>query len=64
MIKRKPLPSRIYVERWPDESREDTIHYAPTGYGVDLLTGKTSRVAVYRRVTAKELAIEKKGKGR
>jgi hypothetical protein len=56
--KRKPLPKRIYVERWDDE-REDSIHYEPTGYGVDL-RGNTSRIYVYQRVTQIELRAEKK----
>jgi len=59
---RKPLPKRIYVERWPDEDRDDAIYYQPTGYGIEWMTGKRSTVTVYQRVTQRELAAERKAK--
>lgn len=55
MTKRSNLPKSIYVERWPEWSgRDDVIHYAPTGYGVDMQSGATSRIVEYVRAPAKK----------
>jgi len=58
----KRAPKRIYLEIWPEgTSREDQVHCEPTGYGVDMRTGATSRIVAYERV-ARQMATERKAK--
>ena len=54
-----PPPKFIYVERWSDcpDEEPDTVHYEPTGPAVPFFRGgEPSRIYVYRRLTAKEMA--------
>lgn len=45
----RPLPAKLYVERWPEASnRDDRVFYEPTGYGIDE-AGRTSTITVYVR---------------
>lgn len=64
------LPEKLYLERWPAElDREDSIHYQPTGCGIDMRTGATSEITVYvkespraERRARHEQAAERRGR--
>lgn len=47
----KRAPKRIWLEIWPEGTRRpDQVHYEQTGYGVDMATGRSSRIVVYERL--------------
>ena len=61
----KRAPKRIYLEVWPAGSlREDRVHYQQTGFGVDMMTGDTSRIVTYERVPQKQIDAARKAKRR
>jgi len=60
-VNQPKLPKRLYLERWPEGSENaDTVHYDPTGYGIDMATKEQSRIYVYERVPVLRLAAERK----